>query len=101
MSVSIVIADDHPLMLRGLSDYISSKGFNIIGSAEDGKTAYNHIVKLKPDLALLDIRMPGMTGLEVAKACYKNNLPTKKNMLKQISDILNNQNSSKKMKDEI
>ena len=37
MSVSIVIADDHPLMLRGLSDYISSKGFNIIGSAEDGK----------------------------------------------------------------
>ena len=77
MSVSIVIADDHPLMLRGLSDYISSKGFNIIGSAEDGKTAYNHIVKLKPDLALLDIRMPGMTGLEVAKACYKNELPTK------------------------
>lgn len=77
MSVSIVIADDHPLMLRGLSDYISSKGFNIIGRAEDGKTAYNHIVKLKPDLALLDIRMPGMTGLEVARACYKNNLPTK------------------------
>ena len=77
MSVSIVIADDHPLMLRGLSDFISSKGFNIIGSAEDGKTAYNHIVKLKPDIALLDIRMPGMTGLEVAKACNKNNLSTK------------------------
>lgn len=77
MIVSIVIADDHPLMLRGLSDYISSRGFNIIGSAEDGKTAYNQIVKLKPDLALLDIRMPGMTGLEVAKACYKNNLGTK------------------------
>ena len=35
MSVSIVIADDHPLMLRGLSNYISSKGFNIIGSNHD------------------------------------------------------------------
>jgi len=77
MSVSIVIADDHPLMLRGLSDFISSKGFNIIGSAEDGQTAYNLIVKLKPDLALLDIRMPKMTGLEVAEACFKNQLQTK------------------------
>ena len=45
MSVSIVIADDHPLMLRGLSDFITSKGFNIIGSAKDGQTAYNLIVK--------------------------------------------------------
>ncbi|WP_397363762.1 response regulator [Olleya sp. R77988] len=77
MSVSIVIADDHPLMLRGLSDFISSKGFNIIGSAEDGQAAYNLIVKLKPDLALLDIRMPKMTGLDVAKACFKNELDTK------------------------
>ncbi|MGB6269648.1 MAG: response regulator transcription factor [Olleya sp.] len=77
MSVSIVIADDHPLMLRGLSDFITSKGFNIIGSAEDGQTAYNLIVKLKPDLALLDIRMPKMTGLDVAKACFKNELETK------------------------
>jgi len=77
MSVSIVIADDHPLMLRGLSDFITSKGFNIIGSAKDGQTAYNLIVKLKPDIALLDIRMPKMTGLEVAEACFKNELETK------------------------
>lgn len=77
MSVSIVIADDHPLMLRGLSDFITSKGFNIIGSAKDGQTAYNLIVKLKPDVALLDIRMPKMTGLEVAEACFKNELETK------------------------
>ncbi len=77
MSVSIVIADDHPLMLRGLSDFISSKGFNIIGSAEDGQAAYNLIIKLKPDLALLDIRMPKMTGLDVAEACFKNKIETK------------------------
>jgi len=64
MSVSIVIADDHPLMLRGLSDYIESKGFNIVGKAEDGKIAYSLIVKHKPTIAILDIRMPGMTGLE-------------------------------------
>ncbi|MFD0989373.1 response regulator [Mariniflexile jejuense] len=77
MNTSIVIADDHPLMLRGLTDFLTSKGFNIIGSAEDGNTAYNLIVKLKPEIAILDIRMPHKTGLEIAEDCKKNNLPTK------------------------
>ncbi|WP_308993143.1 response regulator transcription factor [Mariniflexile litorale] len=77
MNTSIVIADDHPLMLRGLTDFLTSKGFNIVGSAQDGNTAYNLIVKLKPEIAILDIRMPHKTGLEIAEACKKNNLPTK------------------------
>ncbi len=77
MNTSIVIADDHPLMLRGLTDFLTSKGYNIIGSAEDGNAAYNLIVKLKPEIAILDIRMPYKTGLEIAEACKKNNLPTK------------------------
>jgi DNA-binding NarL/FixJ family response regulator len=77
MSTSIVIADDHPLMLRGLTDFLTSKGYNIIGSAEDGKAAYNLIVKLKPEIAILDIRMPYKTGLEIAEACKNNNIPTK------------------------
>ncbi|WP_282133909.1 response regulator transcription factor [Seonamhaeicola maritimus] len=77
MNTSIVIADDHPLMLRGLTDFLTSKGFNIIGSATDGNAAYNLIVKLKPEIAILDIRMPHKTGLEIAEDCQKNNLPTK------------------------
>jgi len=77
MNSSIIIADDHPLMLRGLNDFLLSNGHNIIGSAEDGQAAYNLIVKLKPDIAILDIRMPHKTGLEVAEACKKNNLKTK------------------------
>lgn len=77
MNTSIVIADDHPLMLRGLTDFLNSKGFNIVGSAQDGNTAYNLIVKLKPEIAILDIRMPHKTGLEIAEDCKKNNLPTK------------------------
>ena len=77
MNTSIVIADDHPLMLRGLTDFLTSKGFNIVGSAQDGNAAYNLIVKLKPEIAILDIRMPHKTGLEIAEACKKNNLSTK------------------------
>jgi len=77
MNASIIIADDHPLMLRGLNDFLLSKGHNIIGSANDGQAAYNLIVKLKPDIAILDIRMPYKTGLEIAEACKKNNIKTK------------------------
>ncbi|WP_248724305.1 response regulator transcription factor [Seonamhaeicola sp. ML3] len=77
MNTSIVIADDHPLMLRGLTDFLNSKGFNIVGSATDGNSAYNLIVKLKPEIAILDIRMPYKTGLEIAEDCIKNDLPTK------------------------
>jgi len=77
MNTSIVIADDHPLMLRGLTDFLTSRGFNIVGSAQDGNAAYNLIIKLKPEIAILDIRMPHKTGLEIAEYCQKNNLPTK------------------------
>ena len=71
MPVSLVIGDDHPLMLKGLSDFLTSKGYHVIGSAKDGQSAYNLIVKLKPEVAILDIRMPYKTGLEVAEACKK------------------------------
>jgi len=77
MNTSIVIADDHPLMLRGLTDFLKSKGYNIVGSAADGNSAYNLIVKLKPEIAILDIRMPHKTGLEIAEACKNNGLITK------------------------
>ena len=77
MTTTIVIADDHPLMLRGLKDFLTSKGFDIIGIAEDGNSAYNLIVKSKPDIAILDIRMPYKTGIEIAEDCLKNNIKTK------------------------
>ncbi|MGC6432412.1 MAG: response regulator [Jejuia sp.] len=77
MATSIVIADDHPLMLRGLTDFLQSKGYNIVGSAGDGKSAYNLIVKYKPKIAILDIRMPYKTGLEIAEEVQRNCLSTK------------------------
>jgi len=77
MNTSIIIADDHPLMLRGINGFLESKGFNILGSAKDGQEAYNLIVKENPDIAILDIRMPFMTGLEVAEECKKNGVNTK------------------------
>lgn len=77
MRPSILIADDHPLLIKGLETLLISKKFKVIGTALDGQVAYNNIIKLKPDIALLDIKMPLMSGIEIARKCNKNNINTK------------------------
>ena len=62
---SIIIADDHPLLLKGLSDFLIQKNYNLI----DGREAYNLIVKENPDIAIIDIQMPYMSGIEIAQKC--------------------------------
>ena len=77
MEPSIIIADDHPLVLKGLTDFIKEKNYNLVGSAVDGKEAFELIQSRKPDLAILDIQMPYLTGLDIAKKCKDLQLPTK------------------------
>ncbi|MCW5518946.1 response regulator transcription factor [Aureitalea sp. L0-47] len=74
---SIITADDHPLLLKGLNDFLIEKRYNIVGSGSNGREAYNLITKLKPDIAILDIQMPFMSGLEIAKKCKTNGINTK------------------------
>ncbi|MDN3723285.1 response regulator transcription factor [Aequorivita sp. SDUM287046] len=74
---SIIIADDHPLLLKGLSDFLIEKGYNLLGSGKDGREAYNLIAKKKPDIAILDIQMPYMSGLEIAQQCKGLDIQTK------------------------
>lgn len=74
---SIIIADDHPLLLKGLRDFLVEKDYNLIGSGKDGREAYNLIVHEKPDIAILDIQMPYMSGIEIAEKCAKQNIETK------------------------
>lgn len=74
---SIIIADDHPLLLKGLNDFLSEKKYNIIGSGSDGRQAYNLILQKQPDIAILDIQMPYLSGIEIAKKCKISNIKTK------------------------
>ncbi|HLW31015.1 MAG TPA: response regulator transcription factor [Aequorivita sp.] len=74
---SIIIADDHPLLLKGLSDFLVEKGYNLVGSGKDGREAYNLILQNKPDIAILDIQMPYMSGIEIAKMCKGQGITTK------------------------
>ncbi|TMM29562.1 response regulator transcription factor [Polaribacter aestuariivivens] len=73
----IFIADDHPILLKGLEDLLLEKQFNVIGKATNGQDALNFIIKNKPDIAILDVEMPLKTGIEIAKHCKKNKIETK------------------------
>ncbi|MDW5288785.1 response regulator transcription factor [Formosa sp. PL04] len=77
MSTTILLADDHPLLLNGTKEFLEKKWFKVIATATDGNTAYNKIVELQPDIAILDFDMPKLNGLEVAHEIQRNKLTTK------------------------
>ncbi|MCB2203549.1 response regulator transcription factor [bacterium] len=70
--ISIVIADDHPLFRKGLREVIEAeKHLQIIGEAGDGEAAVEQIQKHKPEVAVLDIDMPRLNGLDVCERVLK------------------------------
>jgi DNA-binding NarL/FixJ family response regulator len=72
----ILIADDYPLSRVGLRQVIESQAdFEVIAEANDGETALENICTLLPDIAVLDISMPKMDGLAVARAVREASLP--------------------------
>jgi len=67
MATKIVLADDHRIMLEGLRTLIRSQpGMTVVGEAEDGQTAVELALKLLPDIAVMDITMPGLSGIDAA-----------------------------------
>jgi DNA-binding NarL/FixJ family response regulator len=75
--IRVLIADDHPLMRRGLRLSIEEDpGLEVVGEAADGELALSLIAKLVPHVALLDIEMPKLDGLGVAREMIKRGLKT-------------------------
>lgn len=75
--ISIVIADDHPMILKGLNDELLAYNYNVVGQAVNGRQALELILEKKPTLALLDIDMPFLTGFEVIKLAKEQEIDTK------------------------
>lgn len=63
MPVRIIVVDDHPLTREALASLLEQHGFDIVGQASDGEEAVALARTARPDLALLDLTMPGMDGL--------------------------------------
>jgi DNA-binding response OmpR family regulator len=66
-STRVVIADDDPDIRALVAIAVDRAGFQLVASTEDGTAAYAAILEHRPDLVVLDVSMPGMTGLEVAR----------------------------------
>lgn len=65
-AASLILCDDHPLLIRGLADLIAgSSRFRIVATCGDGVHGLSAICALRPDLAVIDIAMPKMNGLEL------------------------------------
>ncbi|MBQ9419654.1 MAG: response regulator transcription factor [Synergistaceae bacterium] len=77
MPIRILLADDHPLTRSGIAEFVRREPtFELVAEAEDGTEAWDLIKKLSPDVALLDIRMPDMSGVEVAQKIKAEGLRT-------------------------
>lgn len=70
--VTVFIADDHPILRIGLSMYLESqKSIRIVGEADNGFDAVNAITQNPPDVVLMDIDMPGLSGIEAIRVLRK------------------------------
>jgi DNA-binding NarL/FixJ family response regulator len=68
MSVRIVLADDHPVVRGGLRALIETiDGLEVVGEAADGAEAVREVQLSRPDVVLMDVRMPGMDGVEATR----------------------------------
>ena len=68
MPIRLVIADDHPIVLQGLQRLFESyPDFEVLRSCENGEKALAAVRSLRPDILLLDLRMPGSDGLDVLR----------------------------------
>ena len=67
MALRIIIADDHRLIRQGLKSLLESQGFEVVGEAEDGRSAVKLVKKLDPNAVIIDISMPELNGIEATR----------------------------------
>ncbi|MEA2468794.1 MAG: two-component system, NarL family, nitrate/nitrite response regulator NarL [Thermoleophilaceae bacterium] len=73
-----MVADDHPLVREGLLRAVGEQpALELVGSASNGREALEHIRRVLPDVALLDVKMPELDGIAVVRAVARDGLPTR------------------------
>lgn len=75
--MKVMLVDDHPLFIDGLRNLLSAHGIDVLGTANDGLEAVDKALALRPEVILMDIRMPKLNGLD-AMRLIKSKLPNVK-----------------------
>ena len=85
--LTILIADDHPVYRQGLERAIAEREeLELVGSSADGREALERINELEPDVAVVDVRMPGLDGLAIVNAVKRDGLRTRVMLLTGYED---------------
>ena len=64
---TVLIVDDHPAFRRRARELLEEDGFEVVGEAQDGESAVEASSRLRPDVVLLDIQLPGLDGFAAAE----------------------------------
>ena len=83
MPIRVVLADDHVLVRQGLKPLLEREGFLVVGEASDGEEALRQVKSLRPDIAVMDITMPILNGLNAARELTRSFPKTKTILLTQ------------------
>ena len=87
MTISIILADDHSVVRRGVRTLLESEvGLSVVAEASDGLETVRHVARLKPDVLILDLMMPGLSGLEVLRIVRRRSPQTRVVVLSMHSD---------------
>jgi len=85
---SIVVVDDHPIFRQGVVDTLSlEKNFVVVGQASDGEEGLDCIRKDHPEIAIIDINLPGLNGQQLTRQIVAEKLPTRVILLTAYDDI--------------
>ena len=71
MGLRIVLAEDHVVVRQALTTLLTGEGLTIVGEAADGQEAVAMVRRLAPDIALLDLTMPNLNGIDAARAIFR------------------------------
>ena len=77
MAMSIVLADDHRVLMQGMKSLLQQEGYEVVAETCDGREAVRLCRVLQPQIAILDITMPGLNGLDAAQKIRKSSPETK------------------------
>jgi DNA-binding NarL/FixJ family response regulator len=71
--IRVVIADDHPFYRQGLADLLTKSGVEVVGEAPDGQVALQVVAETAPDVVVMDLNMPGISGAEATRRLTERN----------------------------